>query len=191
MRPREAPPPLRARLHLPCLTDTQRMHLHKTIAPFAGDAPTPDTNRRALALFLNRVFDAAPQLKRALEPAPLQGTEEREIWDQASRDLCLVLSFRTGDAAAELVHMYRTRPVKTIINSLEALYEPDVNDAPLQRLITLNVGDYTSAAALRVALNDLFLRNTEVNPHGKAKLLRAALTEKRGAPTLLATVAAT
>ena len=105
-RPKEAPPPLRARLHLPCITDSQRQHLYKTIAPFTGDAATPDKNRRALALFLNRIFVAAPQLKIALDPKPLEGTDDREVWDMASRELHLVLSFRTGDAAAELVHMY-------------------------------------------------------------------------------------
>ena len=152
------------------------MHLYNTIAPFAGDAPTPDANRRGLTLFLNRVFDEAPQLKRALDPAPLEGTDEWEVWSQVSRELYLALSFRTGDTTAELAHLYRAHPARSIINSLEALYEPDV---PLQRLIALSVCDYASAAALRVALNDLFLRITEMSPEGKAKLL------------LLATVAAT
>ena len=152
------------------------MHIHKTIAPFAGDTPTPDANRRALAIFLSRVFGAAPQLRRALDLAPLEDTEEWEVWSQVSREFYLVLSFRTGDSAAELVHMYRDQPVRSIINSLDALSEPDVDDAPLQSLIALNVCDYASAAALRVALNDLFLRITEMSPDGKAKLLRAALT---------------
>ena len=61
----------------------------------------------------------------------------------------------------------------------------------MQRLISLNVCDYPNAAALSVALNDLYLRIPDMNPDGKARLLRAALTEKRGAPTLLATVAGT